>query len=180
MLLGKNMTKLEEAIIYLLSREKNSKMAILRLAKYLYLADYLYAKSFGNKQTFTGGYLRYSKGPVPNNFYNAIEKLKKENIRRDGNIITLTRGVRQFSLNNKEKACLDKIVTDFSDISLTKTVNISYNTEPMLEIRKLEKAIGDELPYENINFNSIKPHSLMNEETKQDKAEFDKYLKENE
>ena len=172
------MTKLEESIVYLLAQEEDGRMGILRLAKYLYLADYIFAKTFGKKQTFTGAYSRFNYGAVPVAFYNAINELKKDNIRRDGNVITLVKGTRSLEkLSEKEKACLKKISLDFKGKVLKKVIDASYSTEPMKEIKAKEEAIGEELTFEDLNFKGVQIHPLIDDNIEVNKKEFEEYLK---
>ena len=159
------MAKLENTILYILQHQPNKEMAILRLAKYLYLSDYLFAKSFGGKETFTGSYSRYEYGPVPTEFYPAIRTLiSLGSIDRNGNIISLLKTDENYSLTKEEKACLDKIINDFANNSLSKVMKSAYATEPRVKILEQENSIGGEkLLGEEINFTDIKVHSLLAE-----------------
>ena len=49
------MTPLEKSMVYLIKHQPKSQIGVLMLAKYLYLSDYVFAKTFGNKKTFQIG-----------------------------------------------------------------------------------------------------------------------------
>lgn len=175
------MTKLEQSIAYLLSKQPSESMEILRLAKYLYLADYIFAKTFGKRKPFTGGYSRFKLGPVPLCYYNALENLKKDNLSKNGNVITLDK-IPKIELKEEEVACLDKVIDDFKDKTTTQVLNVAYSTEPMGKILEAENSLNQILNFEKIDFeDTIEPHPLLQNNEKLDVSftdtdEFKKYL----
>ena len=159
--------KLETAIVYILDKRP---LEIMRLAKFLYLSDYLFAKSFGKKKSMTGNYVREKYGPIPEYFYPTINfMVHSGTIRRDGNTMTLVKPVEakaSASLDDQELACLDKIVRDFSDKDLNEVLKTAYATEPMEKILEDEVAMDVEkgLVGKEISFSDIETHPLLDEE----------------
>jgi hypothetical protein len=155
--------KLEAAIIYIL---KNQPIEILRLAKFVYLSDYLFAMTFGENKPITGNYYREKFGPVPNAFYVAINELLAEKIiDRTGNIITLKKDIAIKALSDEEIACLDKVIRDFKDVSISKLLKAAYSTEPMLKMQEREAALNvDKLVGEPITFENTKKHPLFDDD----------------
>lgn len=174
--------KLEIAIEYILQK---SPLEIMRLAKLLYLSDYLYATTFGKKESITGPYVREKYGPIPEDFYSVINTMTRAGlIRRDGNIITLEKSTNGAThLSEEEIACLDKILRDFTDQPLNRVLKVAYATEPMEKILAEEKAMSAEkgLVGKEIVFSGVKVHPLMDEEeidlTFMDTPEFSDNLK---
>jgi len=154
---------LEKTVVYLIKNQPNQQIGILRLAKYLFLADYLYAKTFGNGETFTGAYTRYQKGPVPARFYDVLTELKTEGIvNRVGNTILITqKNISMPALPEKEKACLDKVLNDFAQRPLNKVIDAAYSTEPMKELLEAENSLGEILLWKNIEFSKTQKHALL-------------------
>ena len=158
------MTILEKTIIYLVKRQPKYQIGVLMLAKYLYLSDYVFAKTFGNKKTFTGTYTRLQKGPVPCGFYDALDSLDtKKIIKRVGNIVYLSNNaIAMPEMNKEEKACLDKIINDFAGTSLKKVVDAAYSTEPMKNLIAEENSLGgDILLFQKLDFEKIQKHALL-------------------
>jgi uncharacterized phage-associated protein len=151
--------KLEQAIAYVLKEQPTN---ILRVVKLIYLADYLYAKSFGNKKPFTGNYYREKFGPLQPSLYPVLNNMYKENVvERTGNTLKLKKNIRIDKLNEEEIACLDKVLRDFSDVSTDKLLKVAYATEPMKKIEEMETAINDKLLYQEIDFDATKKHPLL-------------------
>lgn len=139
-------------------------MEILRVVKMLYLADYLYAKTFGNREGFTGIYTRYEHGPVPQKFYDNYNQLLQDGtIHRNGNILESNTRIPSDALTEQEIACLDKILNDFSSTSINKLLKVAYATEPMEKIIEKETQMGVNraLLWADINFDEIHLHPLM-------------------
>lgn len=155
--------KLKNAMLYTLLKAGN--IEIMRLAKFLYLADYMYAKTFGNRHGFLDEHQRYKYGPVPAYFYDVFNKLLSDKvIGRTGNIISLNESdsVNESELTEKELACLDKVIEDFDGKSLTTVKNCAYATEPMVDIKREEERLGSGiLEFQKMDFTKVKVHSLM-------------------
>ena len=155
-------SKLKSSLLYIL--EEAGDMEIMRLAKFLYLADYAYAKLFGDKHGFIDEHQRYQYGPVPAAFYDEYNALLAEKvIDRKANIVVLKRRMNVKSqLSDKELACLDKVIHDFSGKNLNDVKHAAYATEPMKEIQEEEERLGVPrgLVFTKMNFNSVKPHPL--------------------
>jgi|GEM_PF-2442709 len=157
------MSILEKSILYILEHQPDNEIAILRLAKYLYLSDYIYAKTFGDTKSFTGTYSRYKNGPVPVKFYEALDKLYSAGMAvRVGNTIKLNQTIQLNGFSEKEKACMEKVMADFARKSLSKVLEAAYSTEPMVEIIEQEQSIGETLFWKTIDFHKIEKHPLMN------------------
>ena len=158
------MTPLEKSMVYLIKHQPKSQIGVLMLAKYLYLSDYVFAKTFGNKKTFTGAYTRLQKGPVPSGFYDALSSLTtKKIIKRVGHTILLSNNtVATPDISKEEKACLDKVINDFAGRSLKKVVDAAYSTEPMKNLIAEESSLGGEiLLFQKLDFDKIRKHSLL-------------------
>jgi len=155
--------KTRSAILYVL--KNGGDMEIMRLAKLIYLADYTYAKVFGNKHGFIDQNQRYPYGPVPSNFYKEYNSLLREGIidrGEDSPIVTLEHNTYDsYELVENETACLDKVIDDFKGKSLDNVKNTAYKTEPMLEILQEEERIGHKLDYDNLSFKKINTHPLL-------------------
>jgi hypothetical protein len=153
--------KTEDALIYVLS--KGGSMEIMKLAKLLYLSDYLYAKTFGAQQSFMGGHARFEFGPVPKKFYPIYDQLvAKGIIKRSDNMVSLVRERETPRLNEEEIACLDKTLEEFKGIRLSKVKEAAYRTEPMITLQEKEKTLGSQkLMYEKMDFNLIPTHPLF-------------------
>lgn len=138
-------------------------MEIMKLAKMLYLADYLYAKTFGHASGFMGGHARYDYGPVPVQFYPAFHSLTGEKILdREGNIVELKKDGNLSGLTEEELACLDSTLDEFKDKALGTVKNAAYRTEPMIEIQKEEEALGKgKLLWKEMDFSLINRHPLF-------------------
>lgn len=159
----KGRKKLEEAIVYILSFNS---IEILRLAKLLYLSDYMFAKTFGKHVGITGQYERMQYGPVPEYFYPVINDLTARGvIKREVNNITLLKPQGFEGLSEEEKACIDKVVADFFGLSLEKVMKVAYSTEPMVEILRDESTLDTEkgLVGLRIDFHKVPLHPLMEE-----------------
>lgn len=154
--------KLTAAIEYTLLNAGD--MEIMRLAKFLYLADYTYAKTFGNKHGFIDEYQRYKYGPVPAEFYLVYNSLLQQAvIGRTGNIVTLIeRPTTPPDLTEEEQACLDKIIQDFRGKSLNAVKETAYSTEPMVDIVDEEARLGSGiLEFKKMDFSNVQVHPLM-------------------
>lgn len=153
--------KLTSSLLYVLS--EGGSMEIMRLGKLLYLTDYLYAKTFGNKSGFMGGHARFEFGPLPGSFYPTFNHLlEKHAIARNGNIISLTSETDTSVLDEKELACLDKVIEDFKGLSLNKVKKAAYATEPMVSIQEEEaRQKIDKMLYAKMDFNDIDVHPLL-------------------
>jgi uncharacterized phage-associated protein len=157
------MQKTSIALVKILSLQPDCAAEILRLAKLAYLSDYLFAKTFGEGNPFSGIYKRFSFGPVPDKFYAAIEELKSEGvIRKTNNIIRLVDKQDTSSLTEEEVACIEKVAEDFKGKSLNALLKVAYATEPMLRISEREAALGVKLQYEEVDFHQVAPHPLLN------------------
>lgn len=156
--------KLKIAMLHTL--QKAGDMEIMRLAKFLYLADYMYARTFGNRHGFIDEHQRYKYGPVPADFYTVYNALLDSNVvSRTGNIVSLGRlsGEDDISqLSEEELACIDKVVEDFDGKDLTTVKRSAYATEPMVEIQKEEERLGSGiLEFKKMDFSSVEVHPLM-------------------
>lgn len=158
-----NVNKLKTALLHTL--KKAGAMEIMRLAKFLYLADYTYAKTFGDKHGFIDEHQRYKYGPVPARFYDVYNELLAQGVvNRTGNIVSLVKyDPRALTkLSEEELACIDKVIEDFDGETLNKVKKASYTTEPMLEIIKEEKRLGSDIfEFKKMDFSSVNVHSLM-------------------
>lgn len=152
--------KLEQSIAYVLRRQP---IEILRLVKLIYLSDYIYSRTFGKKESFTGDYVREKFGPLPSNFYPVFNEMKRKGVvDRDGNIVTLKKQVATTALTKEEIACLDKILRDFSGVTTSKVMKTAYSTEPMKKIEALEISLsGEKLIGEEIDFGEAEEHPLF-------------------
>ena len=155
------MRKIVHTLVQILDLQSEKRLEILRLAKLAYLSDYLYAKTFEKGKPFTGNYRRFTYGPVPNGFYDALDMLERQGvIKRVGNFIKLQKSV-ETSLNKEEQACIEKAVDDFRSVSTARLLRIAYDTEPMKEIQEKETALGTKLQYETVDFSLVEEHPLL-------------------
>lgn len=145
--------------------QKAGDMEIMRLAKFLYLADYIFAKTFGNKHGFIDEHERFQYGPVPADFYPVYNKLlDAKTVERTGNIVSLNATLEDASagLSEEELACIDKVIEDFDGKSLNDVKVTAYATEPMVEIKKEEERLGSGiLAFKRMDFSSVEIHPLM-------------------
>lgn len=159
---AQDIEKMKTCLLYVLQNGGN--MEIMKLAKILYLADYLYAKTFGATNGFMGGHERFPYGPVPAQFYPAFNELSKNQIvhkPENENIVTLLQSPGNPNLSDEEMACIDKTLEEFKRKPLNKVKNAAYATEPMVYIQKQEKKLGSKLQYEKMDFDLIKRHPLF-------------------
>jgi len=153
--------KLNVALRYIL--QQAGAMEIMRLAKFIYLADYAYAKLFGDKQGFIDEHQRLQYGPVPATFYQEINTMLGIEIDRSGNIISLRKNeIDMTILDKKEIACLDKVMSDFKGKSLNQVKKAAYATEPMRAIQEEEERLGVPrgLVGQKMDFDTVKIHPL--------------------
>lgn len=140
-------------------------MEIMRLAKFLYLADYVYAKTFGNKHGFIDEHQRYKYGPVPAEFYKVYNTLLDTGIiSRTGNIIALEVAAPGINtqLSEEELACLDKVIEEFEGKPLQTVKRTAYATEPMKHIQEEEKRLGAGIfEFRKMDFSDVEVHPLM-------------------
>lgn len=153
------MKKLQYAILYILAKQKDESLNKLPLAKLLYLSDYVYAKSFGSKKPFTGSYLRLEYGPVPVDFYRALRSMEKEGLIKVVNNSVILKRRKEIHLSLKETASLDKTISSFNTTS--KAMKAAYATEPMVEIKKKEQKLSENLIFEEVPFEQISTHPLL-------------------
>jgi uncharacterized phage-associated protein len=153
--------KLEASLIYIL--EQIGDIEIMKLAKLLYLTDYLYAKTFGFKQGFMDGHVRYEFGPVPTDFYQVYDNLEVSGIvKKQVNTVTLLNRISTVSLNEDEIACLNKTLKHYGTERVNIVKEAAYKTEPMITIQLKEKNLGSgKLMYEKMDFSLIKTHPLF-------------------
>jgi hypothetical protein len=156
-------TKLKSSMQYIL--ETAGDMEIMRLAKFLYLADYAYAKTFGNKHGFIDEHARYKFGPVPAQFYSVNNSLLRDKIiDRTGNIVSLkvVDPNVKTRLSEKELACLDMVIDEFDGKTLTAVKNAAYATEPMVNMRKEEERLGSGIfEFRSMDFSAVDVHPLL-------------------
>ena len=164
------MTKLENTILYLLSRVKErgkDNLSKFELFKFLYLLEnesYKFAgKSFfDNKISF----VRYKNGPISINIYNALNTLKnkyinleeeqKESYDFPRHCISLKKRLNKIDLDESEKLFINSVVESYITLSIKELKKIVYATEPMEEIIKKEKKSKAKfLKGEKLNFNCI-------------------------
>jgi len=154
--------KIRASLLYILRNAGD--MEIMRLAKLLYLSDYLFVKTFGNHQGFLDGHLRFKHGPVPKGFYDVLRELYKTgDVTRDVYFIRLKKHHEVVSeLNEEEIACIDKVLEEFKGHSLTEVKKAAYYTEPMVNIQKKEEHLnGLKMLNARMDFNLIKKHPLF-------------------
>lgn len=158
-------SKIRSSLLYIL--QSAGEMEIMRLAKLLYLSDYLYAKTFGNKHGFMGDHKRYEFGPVPSGFYPAYDLLEAENIIiKQVNTVSVVKPQQINDLTETEIACIDKTLQKFSNKDLSTVKKAAYKTEPMKSIQIQEANMGSvKLMYEKMDFKLINIHPLFDNET---------------
>lgn len=158
-------SKVRSSLLYIL--QSAGEMEIMRLAKLLYLSDYLYAKTFGNKHGFMGDHKRYEFGPVPHGFYPAYDLLEAESIVvKQVNTVSVVKPQQINDLTEAEIACLDKTLQEFNGKNLSTVKVAAYKTEPMESIQRQEANLGSvKLMYEKMDFNLINIHPLFDSET---------------
>ena len=160
-----NYDKLRASILYILS--STSGIEIMKLAKILYLSDYLFAKTFGNKHGFMGGHKRFEFGPVPDGFYPVYNELDSEGIVvKRINTVTLEKPQTIDGLSENEIACIDKTLEEYKHQSLNSVKTAAYETEPMKLVQQREASLGStKLMYETMDFSSINLHPLFDNES---------------
>lgn len=155
--------KLRASLFYILTQ--GGSMEIMRLAKLLYLSDYLFAKTFGNKHGFMGIHKRFEFGPVPSAFYNVYDQLEADRIVvKQVNTVSLLVPQTIDGLSEQELACVDKTIERFRGLSLNQVKRAAYETEPMKSIQNREASMGaSKLMYESMDFDLIKIHPLFDD-----------------
>jgi uncharacterized phage-associated protein len=164
------MTKLENTILYLLSRAKErgkDNLSKFELFKFLYLLENESYKFVG-KSFFDSSisFVRDKNGPISIDVYNALNVLKdkyinlKEEKKEDYNFprccISLKKKLNRIDLNESEKLFINSVIESYITLSMKKLKKIVYATEPMEKMIEEEKRNKVKfLKGEKLNFNCI-------------------------
>jgi uncharacterized phage-associated protein len=164
------MNKLENTILYLLSRAKErgkDNLSKFELFKLLYLLENESYK-FAGKSFFDSSisFVRDKNGPISIDIYNALNLLKnkyinlKEEQKEDYNFprccISLKKKLNNINLDESEKLFINSIVESYIALSMKELKKIVYTTEPMEHMIKKEKKNKVKfLKGEKLNFNCI-------------------------
>lgn len=164
------MTKLENTILYLLSRaEERGKdnLSKFELFKFLYLLENESYKFVG-KSFFDSSisFVRDKNGPISIDVYNALNVLKekyinlkeekKENYNFPRHCISLKKKIKKIDLDDSEKLFINSVIESYVSLPIKKLKEIVYATEPMEEMVKEEKRNKVKfLKGEKLNFNCI-------------------------
>jgi len=147
------MTRIENVIIYLLSRAKQKgkdNLSKTELFKLLYLLEVESYKFTG--RTFfdsTVAFVRDKNGPISvaiyralsdlDNEYIRIEEKKKEDYPHARHCISIKKDIKKFNLQDSEKLFINSILESYLTLTIGRLKSVAYNTEPMKEIQKEEK-----------------------------------------
>ena len=164
------MTKLENTILYILTRTKErakSNLSKFELFKYLYLLE-TESYKFVGKSFFSCSisFVRYENGPISIDIYNALNALenkyislkqeKRSNYDFPRHCISLIKKVPRIDLSDSEKLFINSIIESYVSLSIKELKKVVYATEPMAEIVKEEKKNKGKLAKgEKINFDCI-------------------------
>jgi len=164
------MTKLENTILYLLTRAKErdkKNLSKFELFKLLYLLE-AESYKFVGKSFFDNSisFVRYQNGPISMDVYKALNVLEKKyiNIAEEKkqdygfprHCISLKKKLKKINLDESEKLFINSVVESYITLPMNKLKEIVYATEPMEEIIKEEKKNKVKfLKGEKLNFNCI-------------------------
>lgn len=164
------MTKLENTILYLLSRaEEKDKpnLSKFELFKLLYLLE-VESFKFVGKSFFDCAisFVREKNGPISIDVYHALNSLKNKyiEIKEEKKIdysyarhsIFLKKKNNKIDLGESEKLFINSVVDSYISLSIKELKKVVYNTEPMEKMRHEERKNRVEfLKGEKIDFNTI-------------------------
>ena len=164
------MTKLENTILYLLTRAKErdkKNLSKFELFKLLYLLE-IESYKFAGKSFFDSSisFVRNKNGPISIDVYDALNTLKdkyikiteekKDDYKFPRHCIALKAKLSKVDLGESEKLFVNSVIESYISLPMKELKKIVYATEPMKEIRKEEKKSKVEfLKGEKLNFNCI-------------------------
>jgi uncharacterized phage-associated protein len=164
------MTKLENTILYLLSRAKErgkDNLSKFELFKLLYLLENESYK-FTGKSFFdcSISFVRNKNGPISIEVYNALTALndkyislteeKKQDYDFPRHCISLKKKINKINLGDSEKLFINSVVESYITLPMKELKKIVYATEPMEELIKEERKNKVEfLKGVKLNFNCI-------------------------
>ena len=147
------MTRIEDIILYLLSRAKQKgkdNLSKTELFKLLYLLEVESYKFTG--RTFfdsTVTFVRDKNGPISVAIYRALsdldnryikmEEKKKEDYPYPRHCISIKRNIKKFNLQDSERLFINSVLESYLTLTISRLKNAAYNTAPMKEIQKEEK-----------------------------------------
>lgn len=160
-------SKIQEVIIYLV--EKLDCITRVKLAKLIYMSDWLFFQEYGASLTGVK-YVRRERGPVPVGFEKSVDSLngKELDIDRIANFGMRTIQHRigpkprfKPKLTPQEKLMVENVLRCYGNLPSKVVAQISYQTPPMAERLKEEKQVGQKLIGKKIVFEETIPTQLL-------------------
>ena len=147
------MTRLEELILFILDRAHKMGIANLsrfQLHKIIYMIQVFAIKYTGKEFVPSLAFIREERGPISGDVYEAIDSLvhkkyvvlditKKDDYPYSRCGHKLGKTIPQASFGIGEMIFLDSVLSDLLPLPQKKLKELTYSTEPMIQIIKTEK-----------------------------------------